>query len=209
MARIVLLIAIALLNIDVTAQVAGLGEKDLTFSFSTNESRVELVLNKNSVFDYYIKAPFVRKATSGKWKVIDNALILNSFNSENEVKQKVVENYNPEVSKRKCSFDVTNMKGKHLTFDIRVLYAKEADEQVHNGLSSPVIFEVKQGVNGFIIESVFSHVEYYITDKKANDFTVQLNDKFIFQNEKWLFYQGKIRPRNFNGKPTKYYLTVE
>lgn len=209
MVKIVFLIILTILSIEITAQVEGLGEKDLTFSFSTSESRIELILNRDSVFNYYIKAPFLRKETSGTWSVVNNALILNSFNSKKEKKQEVIESYNPEISKRKCNFDVINMKGSHLTFNIRFIYEKEVNEKVRYGQSSPVVLEVDKNLKGFIIENAFSYVKHYIINNKANNFSIKLNEKIIFQNEEWFFQKGKIKPRGFDGELTEYYLTVE
>lgn len=176
------------------------------YEYKTNHYWECINLKGNNIFEFqsghYMSG--VEKV-SGRFIINGDSLILNSLPQREKiiVNEKYIrknrDNYSFNIKDR-SDFFVQNNLNLNLSFDDGTIESIQIPFGKFN-------VKTKKRIKSFYVGNIgLKFPIYYLKSDVTNTFDVKLDFKRIFDNEIWLFDEGKIKPIGIDGEYQKYFL---
>lgn len=159
-------------------------------------------LSTNGKFTYNCESEFLKIIIKGNYHIHRDSLILDSYPQ----RDKMLVNEIVKGKKNAIYIDVKDKNGNAIHYNLYLLLENNSVVCIENQWDITKIKDKK--IKGF-----------YIVDKKGlkspmynkkglstNYFSVIFETNRVFENEVWLFENGKLKPKGLNGENQDYYL---
>jgi hypothetical protein len=170
----------------------------------TNYTFESLTLKPDYTFDYLWKDEFIALRANGFWKIVGSNLVLNSAIKKVKisVQQKIVN-----LHSGKLKFAIKYDNGDSPNYQL-FLIGNEKTMRIRN-LTTDTIVAVSQPLRSFFVVDSrgIKYPDCRVKNKKINSFDIKLNRDRVFDNEKWVLVDNKLRPMGLDGKLASYYLS--
>lgn len=178
-------------------------KKDTTFDVMIPDRSESIILSRDS-FSYTKRRGLILNKTVGTWTVINDTLVLNSFNKEFviDVVKKSKKN------KRTFYFNITDRDNYLIGYKISFV-----------GSGDTLIFENKTSITKIKRKKLNKYNFFFITmyntgikypdvklNKHNNLYIIHVYGEILFDNEKWPIKNGQILPRDISGNYNDYML---
>lgn len=167
----------------------------------------EIQIKSDGSFTYKNRiGSFIKNEVNGNWKLEGSNLLLNSPASQKDVIEAIPcpSNSNEDLG---YYVKVRNQKGHKINYML-IVNGNESNiikEQYDNSSIKDVSsIENIQVVTTSGLYSKVLALSDYSYEKRC--FEVTVNEKRSFDNEEWIFIDGKVRPKAYNRKSANYYL---
>lgn len=163
-----------------------------------NES---IYLKNNGTFIYNVSMPFYKSEIRGNWQIRGEKIILDSYPQ----KEKLIVSEKRKGTLKKTTFKVVNKKGEPISY--KLLLVTNSQDTICF-LEQWKKTETYSKIKGFFIQDSkgLKSPYYKIKGTSSNYFEVIFETIRIFENEDWLFTNGKIKPKGLDSKYQKYFL---
>ncbi|QJP35147.1 hypothetical protein F0365_12490 [Nonlabens sp. Ci31] len=172
------------------------------YSYRQTHYYESIELKQNQKFTYLLRKNFSEYIVNGNYNISQDSLFLNSFPQRDRI---IVREENKR-NKNKDTFIVQTKEGidfhynLYLTLEdgnLIVLKNKIGKSTIKNKRIKSFYLKDNNGIRS---------PEHVIYGNSNNYFEIFFETKRVFENESWILKLDKIKPRDFSGSLTSYYL---
>ncbi|WP_339688038.1 hypothetical protein [uncultured Nonlabens sp.] len=173
-----------------------------TYSYRQTHYYESIELKQNQKFTYILRKNFSEYIVNGNYNISQDSLFLNSYPQRDRI---IVREENRR-NKNKDTFIVQTKGGIDFYYNLYLTLEDGNLIILKNQIGKSTIKNKR--IKRFYIkdDNGIRSPEYVICGNSNNYFEIFFETNRVFENESWVFKLDKIKPRDFGGDLTSYYL---
>ncbi|MCF6129062.1 hypothetical protein L1S35_05205 [Flavobacterium sp. AS60] len=174
------------------------------YSYSASHFYESIELKNDDTFIYSCHLNFSEYLVEGKYNILNDSLILNSYPQ----KERLIVVESKKGNSKNLTFEISTNQNNKFSYDLHVLMNDNTEMEFKNEWEKTKL--KKHDIKGFYIidKNGLKSPKYLVRDSSNNYFKIKVNPSRAFESESWPFIENKIKPRNFNGDFQNYYLEI-